>query len=68
MERKARRAKRFGLQSKHKDAEKTSSQSDEDTDPMYVQTERITGYLIITRMIVKRYKLIIVSIWCENAH
>lgn len=36
MERKARRAKRFGLQSKHKDTEKTDSQSDEDTDAMYV--------------------------------
>ena len=35
MERKARRAKRFGLQSKRKDAEKTDSQSDEDNDTMY---------------------------------
>lgn len=35
MERKARRAKRFGLQSKRKDTAKTDSQSDEDNDTMY---------------------------------
>ncbi|KAJ7387177.1 hypothetical protein OS493_004143 [Desmophyllum pertusum] len=32
LERKARRAKRFGLQQKHKDTEKTDSQSDQETD------------------------------------
>lgn len=54
MERKARRAKRFGLQSKHKDTEKAESHSDEDNHIMYaINVPNDTGSCLLKASMVE---------------